>query len=119
MNGLHARASPGLGGESIRSCPASVMRNITWRWEAVSCVENTLTKNDLNSADHASTVVFISHYLLPPFDGRAFFAFLSASTLRLFLMSSRLLTSRLLPAPSLNLPILFSLASATLFLRSW
>lgn len=78
---------------------------------------NGETKNALNYADHAYTVEFFP-YFLPPFDGRAFLAFLSASILRDLLMSSLLLISRLLPAPSLNLPILFSLASATLFLRS-
>lgn len=75
-------------------------------------------ENSLIPVDHTSTVTTPARHFLPPFDGRAFLAFLSASTLRDFLMSSLLLISRLLPAPSLNLPILFSLASATLFLRS-
>lgn len=68
--------------------------------------------------EYTSTVVTPTRHFLPPLDGRAFLAFLSASILRDFLISSLLLISRLLPAPSLNLPILFSLASATLFLRS-
>lgn len=92
-------------------------RGYLYNWKRAP--ENTDgMKNELIPADYTSTRATPGPYFLPPFDGRAFLAFLSASILRDFLMSSLLLISRLLPAPSLNLPILFSLASATLFLRS-
>ena len=66
------------------------------------------------------TLTLTSHpHLLGLLAGLAFFSlFFSLSSLALRI-STTPLTSLWLPSPSLYLPTLFSLASATLFLRTW
>lgn len=114
ISSTHLSWTPSQG----RVFQSLIGRGYLQEWKGPSTENTDGMENSLIPADYTSIVAAPVPYFLPPFDGRAFLAFLSASILRDFLMSSLLLISRLLPAPSLNLPILFSLASATLFLRS-